>query len=574
MAIAVRDIRRAARQGFGYESLRGGQQEAITALASGRDVVGVMPTGWGKSAIYQVAGLLVDGPTVVVSPLIALQHDQVATILEDGTGGAVVANSTIGAGVRRAALQGVRDGEVEFLFVAPEQFASADTMNALRANRPSLFVVDEAHCISAWGHDFRTAYLHLGAVLDALDRPRTLALTATASPPVRDEIVARLGLRDPLVIVAGFDRPNIHLAVQHHHDARQRDEALLDAVTAERAGSGGPGLVYTATRARTEELAAALQARHLRAFAYHGGMPARRREETQRAFMDGEADVVAATSAFGLGIDKSDVRFVFHAEPSESLDAYYQELGRAGRDGEPARAVLFWRSQDVGLRRFFAAGPRLDRRELERVLRLVDDAGTITLDDLAELTGTRPGRVASAVGWLAREGGVTVGAGGDPVMACPDREARGRAGAATAAAAAAAAAKARRRLDESRVDMVRAYAETRGCRRRLLLGYFGESAPARCGACDTCDRNGDGAAHQSDAENGDGAFPVGTRVRHRSFGHGTVMTAEEDKLVVLFDDQGYTTLSRRLVEERRLLARASSDTSARTTVRADASGRS
>lgn len=228
MAIAAREIRAAARQGFGYRRLRDGQQEAIAALADGRDVVAVMPTGFGKSAIYQVAGLLVDGPTVVVSPLIALQHDQVATIVGDGSGGAVVANSTLSDSARRIALEGVGSGDVEFLFLAPEQFGNADTMAALRANPPSLFVVDEAHCISAWGHDFRPSYLHLAPVLAELGHPRVLALTATAAPPVREEIVARLRLDDPLVLVKGFDRPNIRLTVDRHVDARRRDEALLE----------------------------------------------------------------------------------------------------------------------------------------------------------------------------------------------------------------------------------------------------------------------------------------------------------------------------------------------------------
>lgn len=539
MAIAARDIRAAARQGFGYRRLRAGQQEAIAALADGRDVVAVMPTGFGKSAIYQVAGLLVDGPTVVVSPLIALQHDQVATILGDGSGGAVVANSTLSDGARRTALEGVGSGEVEFLFLAPEQFANADTMAALRANPPSLFVVDEAHCISAWGHDFRPSYLHLAPVLAELGHPRVLALTATAAPPVRDEIGARLGLDDPLVIVKGFDRPNIDLAVDRHVDARQRDEALLAAAAA----ATKPGIVYTATRARAEELGRALAGRGVAAGVYHGGLAAKRRAEVQDAFMSGDLEVVAATNAFGLGIDKADVRFVFHAEPSESLDSYYQEVGRAGRDSEPAEAVLFWRSEDLGVRRFFATGPRLERPELEQVARMVAAAegGEASIAELADLAGMKPGRVAAAVGWLAREGALTVAPGGDPVRAtgAVDPDSAGK--------AAAAAAAARRRLDQSRVEMVRSYAETRSCRRQLLLGYFGEPFEAPCGTCDNC-RTGGVAA-----EVAVGPFAVGTRVVHSSLGEGTVTGAEEGKMVVLFDERGYTTLATDVVLEQGLL---------------------
>jgi ATP-dependent DNA helicase RecQ len=547
VAVPARAIRKAARTGFGYTKLRGGQEEAIAALGEGRDVLAVMPTGWGKSAIYQVAGLLVDGPTVIVSPLISLQHDQVASIVEEGTGGAVVANSTVSAGARRAALEGVGAGDVEFLFVAPEQFANPDTMAALETSPPSLFVVDEAHCVSVWGHDFRPAYLHLDAVLDSFpERPRTLALTATAAPPVREEIIERLGLRDPLVIVKGFDRPNIHLAVEHHHDARVRDDALVAAV----AEAEPPGIVYVATRARAEAVAELLAERAgVRAAAYHGAMPATRRHDVQDRFMGGGVDVVAATTAFGLGIDKPDVRFVFHAEPSESLDSYYQEVGRAGRDGEAARAVLFWRSEDLGLRRFFAGGPRLDRAELEAVARAVVERGSITLAELADATGLRPGRATAAVGWLAREGALSVGPGGEPVVAAEEADPS------HAARSAAAAAAARRRLDRSRVEMVRAYAETRECRRNLLLGYFGEVTEGPCGNCDNCDA-GLTDVHggfDGDAE-ADAPYPAGARVRHRSFGEGTVMQADGDTLVVLFEQQGYTTLSVPLVEEGDLLS--------------------
>jgi ATP-dependent DNA helicase RecQ len=210
-----RRVREAARERLGFDSLRSGQQEeAITAVLDGSDVLAVMPTGAGKSAIYQISGALMPGATVVVSPLIALQRDQAESIAEEDVGGAVVVNSTLSESARMAAIEALADKEVESLFLSPEQLAKEETLNYLREMRPSLFVVDEAHCISEWDHDFRPEYLRLGTVVEALDHPRVLALTATASPPIRDEIVTRLGMRDPRIFSYGFDRPNIHLAAE------------------------------------------------------------------------------------------------------------------------------------------------------------------------------------------------------------------------------------------------------------------------------------------------------------------------------------------------------------------------
>src|SRR5262249_26950397 len=257
----------------------------------------------------------------------------------------------------------LEEGGLEYLFLAPEQLANDETLAAVEAATPSLLVVDEAHCISEWGHDFRPEYLRLGALADALGHPRILALTATASPPVREEIVERLHMREAELVVRGFDRPNIWLGVERFLEAHRRDGAIVERVAAE----PKPGIVYTATRARAEELAVRLRAAGVRAAAYHAGLAAHARRETQDAFMRDDVEVVAATVAFGMGIDKPNVRFVFHAEIAESVDAYYQEIGRAGRDGGPARAVLFYRAEDVGLQRFLAASPRVAEEQLVEV---------------------------------------------------------------------------------------------------------------------------------------------------------------------------------------------------------------
>ena len=412
----------------------------------------MLPTGWGKSAIYQLAALLVPGPTVVVSPLIALQRDQVRSLLANDVG-AAEANSQMGATERQRALDHLASGDVEFVFLAPEQLAKEEVVEDIAAARPSLFVVDEAHCISTWGHDFRPDYLGLASVVAAVGRPPVLALTATAAPPVRDEIVERLELDDPLLVVQGFDRPNIALAVERFVDAAEKQAAAVDrAATTE-----GAGIVYVATRRSAEDVAAALVERGVSAAPYHAGLPAAERNGTQTAFSEGELRVVVATTAFGMGIDKPDVRFVHHHDVAESLDAYYQEIGRAGRDGEPAAAVLFYRPEDLGVRRFFASG-------------------------------------------------------GDDET--------------------------RRRVERSRVEMMQAYAEARTCRRRLLLGYFGERLEGPCGNCDQCAS----PASAAPSTTGPPPFEVSARVSHTVWGDGEVLGYEGDVVTVFFDSVGYKTL--------------------------------
>ena len=292
-------IDRVAREVFGFDALRPGQRDAIEAVLDGRDALAVMSTGSGKSAIYQIAGMLTPGATVVVSPLIALQRDQVTALRERTDAGAAQLNSQIRAGEREAALHELHEDALEFLFLAPEQLANEDVLAELATADVSLLVVDEAHCISEWGHDFRPEYLRLGAAIEALGRPTVLALTATAAPPVREEIVERLGLRDPVLVVRGFDRPSIRVGVDRFHSARHRDRALLEHVAAQ----PKPGIVYTATRRRAEELAEALGDRGVRARAYHGGMTKGERDEVQAAFMEDQVDAVVATTAFGMGID-------------------------------------------------------------------------------------------------------------------------------------------------------------------------------------------------------------------------------------------------------------------------------
>ena len=533
------EIAGVARDRFGYEALRPGQGEAISALLEGRDTLVVMPTGAGKSAVYAIAALLLGRPTIVVSPLIALQRDQAEALEEADAGGAAEANSTLAAGERREVFEDLSRGDLEFVLLAPEQLGDPETVQSLSDADPSLLVVDEAHCVSAWGHDFRPDYLRLGGVIEGLGHPVVCALTATASPPVRAEIVELLGMRDPAVIVHGFDRANISLEVRRHEDASDKRKALLAWVVE----APPPGIVYVATRRGTEEVAAELRGLGVDAAHYHAGLKASERERVQSAFMEGDLDVVVATIAFGMGIDKADVRFVVHHDVPDSLDSLYQELGRAGRDGDPAQAVLFYRPQDLGLRRFFAAssGPSAD--ELRAVAELVHERAAVSEDELAEALGLSRSRTIAALGRLDRVGAVEVVPGG--AVRRPGAE-----GAPEAAALAARADGVHERIEASRVEIVRLYAETRGCRRELLLGYFGEDFEAPCGNCDNC-RAGrvapEGPATTSFAE--------GSRVRHASWGEGLVMRLDGDKVLVLFDEQGYKTLSLEAVAARGLLTR-------------------
>jgi ATP-dependent DNA helicase RecQ len=550
--VRTRRIREIAREVLGFETFRPGQEAAMQAVVSGRDTLAVLPSGAGKTAIYQVAGDLLDGPVVVVSPLIALQRDQVerVTELEDRLGRAAQLNSTLSPGDQREVLESLADGSLTYVFLAPEQLAKPEVVDALAEADPALFVVDEAHCVSAWGHDFRPDYLRLGAVIEQLGHPPVLALTATAAPPVRAEIVERLEMREPEIVVAGFDRPEIRLEVEYHPDAHAKHQAVLDRVLGEVGEGRKPGIVYSATRKGTLDLAEALEEHGLRARAYHAGLKKSEREETQEAFMADELDVVVATTAFGMGIDKPDTRFVVHAEPADSLDSYYQEIGRCGRDGRPALAVLIYRQEDLGLRHFFAAGAPAEE-ELQQVAGLVAAAPAAGLEDgvdvkaLREETGRGATPLVRDLNLLEQVSAVVLDEEGaaHPADGAPSP--------AEAARAARELAEHHERVDQSRVEMMRGYAETTECRRQFLLGYFGEQLDEPCG---NCDNDVAGTPAPPAAKNDeDVPFPVEAPVEHTEWGPGVVMRIEDDRLVVLFDQVGYKTLALATVLEHGLL---------------------
>ncbi|HEX2277076.1 MAG TPA: ATP-dependent DNA helicase RecQ, partial [Candidatus Tectomicrobia bacterium] len=499
-------VRGIARERLGLEALRPGQEEAVRSILEGRDTLTVMPTGSGKSAIYQIAAVVLRGPTVVISPLIALQRDQGDTLAAQEVGGAALINSAVRQTERREALDNLEEGELEFLFLAPEQFNQAHTLERLRAAKPSLFVVDEAHCISEWGHDFRPEYLRLGAVIEALGHPTILALTATASPPVREEIVTRLGMRQPRVIVQGFDRPNIWLGAETFPSALAKKHALIERVLE----ADRPGIVYVATRQHAEAVADALSDRGMKALHYHAGMNPRERARVQEAFLTDEEEVIVATNAFGMGIDKANVRFVFHYDIPPTIDAYYQEVGRAGRDGREARALLFYRPEDLGIRRFFASGGRVEAEQVAQVGEAVQQADEpLGPRALGDVVGLSQAKLTSALTGLEEVGAIEI---------LPTGEATARAAAPDLPKAAEAAARLqqqRRWREWSRIEMMRGYAETRDCRRRYLLTYFGEEAHEPCGCCDTCAAGlPEGVSERAEP------FPCKSWVRHKKWGQG------------------------------------------------------
>lgn len=342
----------ALREHFGFDSFRETQPEVITSILEGRDTIVVMPTGGGKSLCYQLPALMRDGATVVISPLIALMKDQVDALHARGLPATFI-NSSLDYEEQRERIAGVRRGQYKLVYVAPERFRSSSFTNALRDASISFFAVDEAHCVSSWGHDFRPDYLRLKDAITALGRPQIVALTATATPYVRADIIEQLGLRDPVAYVSGFDRPNLAIQVVH---TEKEHEKLAHMRRLSARHTSGSGIVYTSTRKSVEQTARKLQTAGLRAIAYHAGMEETERTRAQESFMRGDVQMIVATNAFGMGIDKSDIRFVIHHHLPGSIEAYYQEIGRAGRDGAPSDCVLLFNYADKRTQDFFIEG--------------------------------------------------------------------------------------------------------------------------------------------------------------------------------------------------------------------------
>ena len=468
------------REVFGYPEFRDGQARVLTALAE-RDVLAVMPTGSGKSLCYVLPALAV-GRTLVVSPLIALMQDQVESLQAAGVSATFI-NSNIGREEQNRRYREFVAGRIALLYVAPERFANpAFTVGLARAG-VHLLAVDEAHCISEWGHNFRPDYLQLGAVRERLGAPRTLALTATANPQVRRDIADRLGIAGRCAeVVTTVDRPNLTYAVERIDSVQDRRRWVVDYARARR---GLAGIVYARTRRGVEELAEALQGAGVEAQPYHAGLPAPQRSRVQRAFTVGDLPVIVATNAFGMGIDKPDVRYVVHLNMPGRLEAYYQEAGRAGRDGDPAECTLLYaradrrfqqqfideaHPNDATVRETWAQWTRIADRETGR---LPYDVGDEQPDQF--------GMVVSAL----RDSRLL-----DPValrLTSLD----------PAAPIDTTSVQRHRAYAEARLREMAEYAETSECRRATILRYFGEEAADACGACDNCLGRHDGDAAEA-----------------------------------------------------------------------------
>jgi len=359
---------------YGFDDFRKGQERAIEAIFSGKNTVVIMPTGGGKSLIYQLPALVLSGVTIVVSPLISLMKDQVDSLQRIGIP-AIFINSAISPAETLKRLEEVRNGRVKILYIAPERFYSLDFMKMLQSVTVSLFAIDEAHCISQWGHDFRPSYMRLKNAIAALGNPIVVALTATATPEVKKDIVRQLELKDPAMIVTGFARPNLRFAVRRANEGQKADQ-IIDIVNSFR---GQSGVIYVGTRSRADQILQHLLDNDIEAAAYHAGMDAEDRQWTQEKFMKGDAKVIVATNAFGLGIDKSDIRFVIHFDMPGTIEAYYQEAGRAGRDGRESQCVLFYNSRDRYLHEFFIKGDNPPVEIIREIYDVLLNYGTETI---------------------------------------------------------------------------------------------------------------------------------------------------------------------------------------------------
>ncbi len=496
------DLITALQQHFGFPAFRPGQAEALQSLLEGQSTLVVMPTGAGKSLIYQLAALLREGLTLVVSPLISLMKDQVDALTQRGIAATCI-NSALSLAEQSVRLQRLAQGKYRLVYVAPERLRSVPFLQALQSQRVSLLAIDEAHCISEWGHDFRPDYLYLAEARRRLGNPLTVALTATATPQVQADIARLLDLGDAKRIVTGFNRPNLYFAVRYTSGPAEKLYTLTELLSQPEAGAI---IIYTGTRRDAEEVAGFLwEALHLSVESYHAGLPAEERARIQSEFMAGRLNVICATNAFGMGIDRADVRQVIHYSLPGSLEAYYQEAGRAGRDGGPAQVTLLYDPQDRALQEFFITNSALSEEDLRALYQAVRNGQEVwlTKDELSRSTGLHPVQI--RVGLAALERAEALEHLGDEGLRMLYRKREWKA---PFIAQAIAHNREHLRHRYRQLEAIIRYAEANTCRRQLILDHFGDTGPAQAARC--CDHCL-GTASRSDVQQEVGEMTLGER---------------------------------------------------------------